>query len=159
MTHHCDTEAAVAWSREQRRIAMGWGHIGDIGRYSCPEDVVYAVRDRYPELPTWAVSGKQLWGFAHEMKVGEPVILSTGSSRPAVMIIAGEYEHTLGSQPPSSDDYFNQRPVRETGIEPDGLWKVAGSGPAVGWNVRWTLVKCAAPVEPAVLDRMARRDR
>lgn len=157
MTHHCATEAAVAWSREQQRIAMGWGHIGDLRRYSCPEDVVYAVRDRYPELSTWGISGKQLWSFAHEMKLGEPVILSTGKSRPVVMVVTGEYEHCLSGQPPQSDDYFNQRRARETSIDPNSLWEMADSRPAPGWSQRWTLVKCAAPVEPAVLDRLARR--
>ncbi len=153
MAHHIDSEAVVDWSRENGRIAIGWGLVGNIvGQgYSSPKEIAQATRIHYPYIHNAPLSGVQLWNFCHTIKPKDLVIVSTGKRRALVMQVQGDYEFRPYEQAPLSGDYQHQRTAQVTAIDPDRLWRLAGSSIAAGHNIRWTLVKCLEPVEADAL--------
>ena len=52
ITAHEDKDAALFWTKQNGRIAIGWGNIGDIRKqnYSSKEDIASAIRAAYPGL-------------------------------------------------------------------------------------------------------------
>ena len=72
ITHHEDKDAAWFWSRQNARITIGWGAIGDIGLkgYNSAKDISAAIRRAYPALPNSGLGGPSLWDFFAELKDG-----------------------------------------------------------------------------------------
>lgn len=79
MIAHHTNHAAVAWSRKHRRIAIGWGKIGDIANYNSVGEIKTAIKENYP-APDYPQNsgngGPSLWDFANEIKIGDLVIVS-----------------------------------------------------------------------------------
>jgi len=52
ITHHADKDQALFWSKQNSRIAIGWGAIGDIGHegYKSANDITSAIKTAYPNL-------------------------------------------------------------------------------------------------------------
>lgn len=151
ITHHSDPKSLLTWSLSRGLIALGWNEIGDVRRYRSPEEIVAAVRRAYSQNRNAPFSGGQLWNFAHKMKVGDLVILSTGKRREVVMEVTGEYRHTGESF--EGDRYYSHvRAAKPVQICAERLWKAAG-GPelADGNSMRWPFVECRATVHPTSL--------
>ncbi|MCI0697820.1 hypothetical protein L0337_38205 [candidate division KSB1 bacterium] len=146
VAHHYDPDFAIEWYQRRRRIALGWGSIGDITqkRFTSAQDISDAIKRTYPILNNAFSGGQCLWNFYDEIKEGDLVILSTGKSRALVMEVQGRYEWKAAKEPPSMEDYRHQRKAHVIpDKDPDELWKRAGAGPAMGYNIRWALIKMA----------------
>lgn len=152
ITHHEHPTAALQWSEDQNRIAIGWSHIGDLRKFSSPQAIARAIQRTYPKSENAHLGGPSLWHFLHNMKEGDLVILSTGNARKLVMVVRGGYEFVPMTESPlyatygEEAGYQNQRKADVTTLDPDGLWYLAGGKPAKGDNIRWTLIKCLKSV-------------
>ena len=148
ITHWGEPEEVLKWSRENRRIAIGWNRAGDVRNYASPREIVEAVRHEYPALQNAPFSGGQLWNFCHTLAQDDLVILSVGKNggRSLVVQVKGEYEFVPPEEAPFRDGLQHQRKVEITPLDPNRLWHLAGSQPAIGHNIRWTLIKCLRPV-------------
>jgi transcriptional regulator with XRE-family HTH domain len=146
-----ERRAAVDWALTNRRIAIGWGEIGDIRQF-CGDilhDLKKAIQDRYrPKHPNNArYGGESLYDFCYRMKRGDLVILSTGKSGGpvSVMEITGPYEYVLDHAEPGYPNgeaaYRYQRKARTVNISPRGLWEKVGGKPRDGRNIHQALVR------------------
>ncbi len=146
MTHHENPKGALEWMRKNERIAIGWGRIGDLRTYNfqSPEEIKAVLRAHpiYPKYPNAASMGPSLWDFYVTMQKGELVILSTGK-RELVVEVIGDYEWR--ENPDLEGDYFNQRRVRLTTLNPEKVWHEAGANFPQGQSRYRTLLRCVKP--------------
>lgn len=148
ITHWDEPQAALNWSRINSRIAIGWGRAGDIRNYASAREIVEAVREEYPGIQNAPLSGGQLWNFCHILAEDDLVILSLGKNggRSLVVQVQGAYEFVPSEEAPLHDDFQHQRKVQTTQLDPNRLWHLAGSQPAIGQNIRWTFIRCLRSV-------------
>ena len=138
-THPEHPEAALAWVKEHKRIALGWGEVGDISRFGSADEISVALKALKPPLSNTAPGGANLWDFAHTVQKGDYVIVGTTKLR-VVVAVTGEYEWK--SQPDDLlGDYQHQRVARASPYSPDKLWRLAGAKPAAGYSPRWALIR------------------
>lgn len=152
ITHHTDRDSAIAWTKRNGRIAIGWGRTGDIRQYASQDQLKTAIRDCYPIPPYgnnahWGAPS--LWDFCHEIQIGDLVILSGRKTRELVVKITGDYEFVAGESP-LFGDYQNQRGAEMMLIDGNQLWHKAGKAP--GQPVYRTLIKCAHAVDASELN-------
>lgn len=147
IAHHTDKPAAMEWTRKHRRIAIGWGDIGDVAAYNAKADIKSAIQAHYlPPHPNNAGSGSEsLWSFCHDVQIGDLVILSGDKSRELVVEVTGNYEFVDGPSP-LFGEYNNQRAVEITEYDGNKLWDAAG-GLEAGVSRYRTLVKCQHEVD------------
>lgn len=141
ITHHENKEAALFWIRQNGRIAIGWGDIGDIRKraYGSKDETADAVRRAYPQLRNSGSGGISLWDFYSGMVPGALVVLSASKARELVVEVQGDYEWR--EQSPLDGDYHHQRQVLiRRDLSPDEIWRKAG-GAAPGQNVHCTLIR------------------
>ncbi len=147
IAHHTDRAAAVRWTRAHRRIAIGWGKIGDLARTDSIDEIKAAIKANYP-APSYANNagsgGPSLWDFANTMKKGDLVIASGRVPREFVVEIVGDYEFVAGASP-LFGEYNNQRAIELTEYDGEKLWKAAGG--VAGVSPYRTLVKCQREVD------------
>jgi len=147
VTHHTDPDAMLSWIRQNQRIAIGWGSIGDIeaNAYHSAGAIGAAIRQHYPSSRNSGLGGPSLWNLYDELKNDDFVILSTIKRRVLVVEIKRDYEY-VAQKPPFRGEYQHQRRIKITQIDPEKLWQAAGAAPAAGQNIRYTLMKCADSV-------------
>ena len=152
IAHHENPEWAVDWSRQNERIAVGWGRIGDIRQqgYRSAKEIGAAIRREYPGLPNSGLGGPSLWNLYNDVGLGDLVILGYKGKRLAVFEVQGEYEYQP-TDPSYWYPYPHQRHARLRSLDPEQLWRAAEAGPGKGQSSRWTLFRCAQPVEEADL--------
>ena len=147
IAHHTDRAAAMRWIRANRRIAIGWGKIGDLARYDSVDEIKTAIKENYP-VPEYKNNagngGPSLWDFAHTLKKGDLVILVGDKGRELVVEIVGDYEFVAGNWP-LDGEYFYQRTVELTQYDGDELWIEAGG--VSGVSPYRTLVQCQREIE------------
>lgn len=113
---HISNNARLA-ARAQREgfICIGWTKIGDLTPYDSREKMKAALQRAYPEWSSGSVSSSygQVFRFAHEMKVGDPVVYPVKGSR-EIMIgeVAGSYRWAKDDAELVEGDYCNVRPVK-----------------------------------------------
>ncbi len=142
ITHHEDKDAALFWTRQNGRIAFGWGNIGDIRirNYESKEEIAAAIKVTYPQLRNSGSGGISLWDFYSNMVLGDLVVLSASKPRELVVEVQGQYEWQ--EQAPLEGDYYHQRGVlirRDLDPEKD-IWDKAGRS-APFQNVHCTLIR------------------
>ena len=140
ITHHEDKDAALFWTRQNSRIASGWGAIGDIRDrgYGSVADITSAIRTEYPALDNSHLGGASLWDFYAQIQNGDLVILSANKPRVLVVEVGGDYEWTEES--PFEGDYQHQRRVIvRRDLSPEEIWTKAGG--AARQNVHQTLIR------------------
>ncbi len=147
ITHWDKPDEVLQWSLKNHRIAIGWGNAGDIRNFAGPRAIVDKVQMEYPGIQNAPFSGGQLWNFCHTLAKDDLIILSTGKYRATVAQIEGDYEFVSSEEAPLHDDFQHQRKVGITQIDPNHLWRLAGSQQALGHNIRWTLIKCLRSVD------------
>ena len=147
ITHHEDKDAALLWSRQNGRIAIGWGAIGNIRAqgYGSAEDITAAIRNEYPESHNAHSGGSSLWDFYASMQTDDLVILSASKPRVLVVEVEGDYEWkeqrpTLNNTTLSGDYQHQRRVLIRRDLSPEDLWHAAGGAP--GHNVHCTLIRC-----------------
>lgn len=159
-------DAAVVWAASQRRVAIGWGEIGDLrsltgGHQASRSDIEEGIRRRNETNPDHTGHGAvnvphgtdSLYDFFHRMKPGDLVIVSIGGGeRRLVMEVVGSYEW-VPSQ--AHSNYYHQRKARIVDMDPDGLWEAAGGRPLQRQITHRTLLQCAGYVDEATLAGIA----
>jgi hypothetical protein len=144
--------------RENRRLAIGWGEIGDVRSLGSPGAIEEAIRHRnendlrhtHRGAANWRHGSFSLYDFCFKMKSGDLVILSIGEGkRRLVMEVVGSYEHVAPSQAPVN--YQHQRKARLVDMDPNDLWEQAG-GKSLPKEIYYrTLVQCAESIDEATL--------
>ena len=142
ITHHADKDHALFWAKQNSRIAIGWGKIGDIREkgYKSADEITSVIRIEYPGLDNSHLGGSSLWDFYSHVGLGDLVVLSASKPRVLVVEVAGEYE--WADESPFEGDYQHQRRVIvRRDLSPDDIWNKAG-GQAAGQNPHGTLIRC-----------------
>ncbi len=141
ITHHKDRDSALFWSRQNGRIAIGWGAIGNIRDegYDSADDITAAIRRRYPEQRNPHLGGSSLWDFYARMQENDLVILRASKARDLAVEVEGDYE--FKEESPLGGDYQHQRSVViRRDLSPEDLLLKAGN--ASGQNTYQTLIRC-----------------
>ena len=150
-THHIDPENALAWTRQNGRIAIGWGRVGDVERYQSQEEIKAAIRAQYPIPPfrnNAHLGAPSLWDFCRTMQREDLVILNGKKPRALVVKIVGDYRYEAGESP-LEGDCQNQRRIEMTSLDGNALWFAAGRAP--GSHRYKTLIRCAHPLHKSDL--------
>ncbi len=136
----------MLWIRKQSRIALGWGQIGTAAQYHSTEEITAAIRDNYPTLRNRTCGGKALWHFQHTMQKGDFVIITGPKGKELVVEVTGPYYFEQDNVPVAGDDYWHQRNVNMTGLDPNTVWQAAG-GRELGNSPYCALVRCAQSIQ------------
>jgi predicted Mrr-cat superfamily restriction endonuclease len=157
ITHHEDPEGMLHWAKKTGRLAIGWGHIGNIkdNGYTSPGDISTAIKEYYPELHNAGHGGGSLYHFCYIVQPGDLAILGKNGKRYLVMEVEGGYEFNSTSEKPPIGDYYHQRKASVLPIDADTLWQVAGATPAEGHNFYWTFCKLQKPIDEAMKAELA----
>ncbi len=113
---HISNHAKIA-GRAQREgfICIGWTRIGNLAAHDTREKMKAAMHRAFPDWSTGSVNSSygQVFRFAHEMKVGDPVVYPVKGSR-EIMIgeITGPYKWAETDRELVENDYANTRPVK-----------------------------------------------
>lgn len=152
IAHHEDREWALHWSRQNERIAIRWGLVGDLRQqgYRSAAEVGAAIRREYPGIANSGLGGPSVWDFYDGIEVVDLVILSSDAGRAAVFEVQGDYEWVPNSAG-YGRPYPHQRRARLRSLDPERLWRAAGARAAEGQSIRRTLIRCADPVSQADL--------
>ena len=147
IVHHTDKPAAMEWTRKNRRIAIGWGDIGDVAAFERKAEIKSAIKSHYlPPHPNNGGSGSEsLWSFCHDVQIGDLIILSGDKSRELVVEVTGDYEFVAGKSP-MFGEYNHQRQVEITEYDGEKLWASSG-GLEAGVSRYRTLVKCQNAID------------
>jgi len=144
-THNIDPDGALKWSREHERISIGWGKIGDLRlhHYSSADDIKAANKLHYPESKNAHSGSRSLWNLFHEMQNEDLVLLSARKARVVVVQVLDKYNWNdqVRFVNAVNDDYFHQRRVEFTNLDPEEIWHSAGGALTQGENPYQTLVR------------------
>lgn len=140
-THHIDADSAFEWTRKHERIAVGFGEIGDLRRlkFSSANDLKAVIKEQYPQWRSVSSGSRSLWNLFHEMQRDDLVLLSARKARVAVVRVLDDYVFDDGNR--STDDYFHQRRVEFTNLDPEKVWRDAGAAFAHGEGIYQTLIR------------------
>ncbi len=147
IVHHTDKPAAMQWTRDNRRIALGWGKVGDVAAYESKAEIRSALKSSYPPpiRNNFASGSQSLWSFCHDLQIGDLVILSGDKARELVVEITGDYGFIAGESP-LFGEYNHQRPIEITDYDGDKLWRAAG-GLQTGVSRYQALVRCQNAID------------
>lgn len=153
ITHHSDRQGALAWTKQNGRIALGWGVIGDLREqgFGSADDIRDAIRQAYRDgrHPTQnsGNGGPSLWDFYRTMQPDDLVILSAKLARELVVQVEGPYEWREDVPLPEIYKHYNyQRRVRIACLDPEAVWRAGGGGYVAGASVYRTLIRLARPI-------------
>jgi hypothetical protein len=158
MAHHECPEEAARWMEQTGILAIGWGNIGDIRKkgLGSPPNISRAIRESYPHATNFGSGGVCLHHFFTGVEVGDLVIVGAPGRRLAVMEVTGDYEFDKIPTPKSIGDYRHQRSGVSLQINPDRLWREAGTGPIKGQSIRWALIECAHSINLRMKQQLTR---
>jgi restriction system protein len=113
---HISNHAEIARRAQQKGfICIGWTKLGDVSPYSTRPAMKAAMRKTWPNWSDATVyaSYGQVFRFAHEMKLGDPVVYPVKGSR-EIMIgeVAGPYRWAKDDRELMENDYCNIREVK-----------------------------------------------
>lgn len=109
-------------ARDEGFVCIGWGSaVGDLSSYDTRKKMRRAVEEAYPNAKPKTISSSygQPFRFAHEMQVGDPLVLPVRpTSEIAIGRVSGPYK--FESQDPElvERDYCNIRPIEWLKIVP-----------------------------------------
>lgn len=156
ITHHENRDAALRWSLQNGRLAVGWGRIGALGahKFGSEAEITDAILFQYQiakhPLNNSKSGGFSLWNLYATMQIGDLVILrSAKSSR--VVEVTGDYFFDAANTPQPNDFYNHQRPIRASSIDSNMLWQRAGKMAKDGGSIYRTLIRCEKQLSPADL--------
>lgn len=111
---HISNNAKIA-ARCQREdfVCIGWTRIGDLAPHDSREKMKAAMHRAYPDWSNGSVNASygQVFRFAHEMKVGDPVVYPVKGSR-EIMVgqITGPYRWAADDRELVDNDYSTSDP-------------------------------------------------
>lgn len=93
--HISNNKHAAERAQEESFICIGWTRIGDLSRYASPQELRAAYEKAFPHKSAASVGASymQVYRFAHEMEIGDPVVYPIKGSRDILIgKITGGYE-------------------------------------------------------------------
>lgn len=113
VVHISNNKHLAERAQDEGFMCIGWTRIGDLTSYDTPEKLKGAYERAFPSKSMASVrsSYNQVYKFAHEMEIGEPVIYPIKASRDIFIgRIAGPYEWSDDTELVEGD-YCNIRRV------------------------------------------------
>src|SRR5207244_2526988 len=105
-------EACALRAQEEGFICIGWTKIGNLAPYDTREKMKAAYRKAFPEAsePTIRSSYGQVFRFAHEMELGDPIVYPIKGSRDILIgEVAGSYRWAADDRQLVENNYCNVR--------------------------------------------------
>lgn len=115
VVHVANHEASALRAQTEGFVCIGWTKIGDLTSYDTRGKMEAAYRKAYPEAPDATVRAcyGQVFRFAHEMAVGDPVVYPIKGSRDILIgEIAGPYRWADDDRRLVENDYCNYRKIK-----------------------------------------------
>ncbi len=103
-------EGASYWDEvySAKVMALGWHEIGDLNVYATKDEIAQKLREELGGESSYKNSAHALWQFAHEINVGDVIIVKKGRSDIIGRgIVESDYEYDKGF----SEDHPNVRRV------------------------------------------------
>ncbi len=126
--HIGDDHQTALRALEEGFVCIGWTHIGDLSPYDTRPKMRAAMEAAYPSWTPRTISSSygQAYRFAHEMKVGEPVVFPVRpTGEIAIGRTAGEY-HSADDDPALvANGYSNVRSVDWLKVAPRTMFSQA----------------------------------
>lgn len=114
VVHMSKSPAVEARARKEGFVCIGWTGMGDLSPHSTREKMKAAMHKAFPDWSKGSVNASygQLFRFAHEMQVGDPVVYPVKGSRDILIgRIAGPYRWASDDRDLVDSDYCNVRRV------------------------------------------------
>jgi hypothetical protein len=142
--------------REEDRLGIGWGEIGNLRKFASIDAIAAAITKRNARDPEHMAHRKtnawhgshSLWAFGKLIKPGNLVIISGEieklSQRILVVEVLGHYQYV---RPTGPRKYRHVRKARIVdGMDPNELYRRAGYG--LSYNISFrTLDRCVKQIE------------
>ncbi len=101
-------------ARDKGFVCIGWARLGDLSKYRTREALKEAMVKTWPDWKPRSVSScyGQVWRFAHEIKLGDPIVLPIKATREiAIGRVSGNYRYAGEGSELFSSDLPNIREV------------------------------------------------
>lgn len=108
------TQSALR-AQKEGFICIGWTKIGDLAPYDSRDKMKAAYRKAFPDASDGHIRSSygQVFRFAHEMDIGDPVVYPIKGSRDILVgEISGPYRWASDDQFLVASDYCNVRAVK-----------------------------------------------
>lgn len=115
VVHISNDEAGARRAQDEGFICIGWTRIGDLSPHDTREKMKAAYRRGFPEASDGSIRSSygQVYRFAHEMQVGDPLVYPVKGSRDILIgEVAGPYRWAADDAALVAADYCNVRKVR-----------------------------------------------
>lgn len=106
---------------EEGFVCIGWTKMGDVSSYTTRDSLRDAMQATWPGFKKRKLGNNvgQVFRFAHEMKIGDPVVLPVKPTREvAIGKITGDYRFAADDEELVENDYSNVRPVEWLKVVP-----------------------------------------
>lgn len=114
VVHISNNKHLAKRAQDEGFICIGWTRIGDLTQHDTPEKLKLAYERAFPNKSMASVrsSYNQVFKFAHEMEIGEPVVYPIKASRDVLIgRISSDYEWS-DDEELREGDYCNIRRVK-----------------------------------------------
>lgn len=115
VVHISNHESSALRAQEKGFICIGWTKIGNLAPHDTRDKMKAAYRKGFPEASDGSIRSSygQVFRFAHEMRVGDPVVYPIKGSRDILIgEIAGPYRWAEDDRELVENDYCNVRNVK-----------------------------------------------
>jgi restriction system protein len=115
VVHIANHEPTALRAQVEGFICIGWTKIRDLAPYHTRESMKAAYRNAFPDASDGSIRSSygQVFRFAHEMEVGDPVVYPIKGSRDILIgEVAGPYRWAEDDQRLVENDYCNVRKVK-----------------------------------------------
>ena len=113
--HISNDESTARRAQDEGFICIGWTRIGDLSPYDTRDKMKAAYRNGFPSASEGSMRASygQVFRFAHEMEIGDPVVYPIKGSRDILIgEIAGSYRWANDDPELVERDYCNIRKVK-----------------------------------------------
>lgn len=115
VVHISNHEPTALRAQAEGFICIGWTKIGNLAPYNTREKMKAAYRKGFPEASDGSIRSSygQVFRFAHEMQIGDPVVYPIKGSRDILIgEITGPYRWAEDDRKLVENDYCNVRKVK-----------------------------------------------
>src|SRR5687768_9507452 len=115
VVHISNDEACALRAQNEGFVCIGWTRIGDLTPFDTREKMKAAYRRAFPQAADQSVysSYGQVFRFAHEMAVGDPVVYPIKGSRDILIgKVTGPYRWAADDKGLVEKDYHNIHKVK-----------------------------------------------
>jgi restriction system protein len=115
VVHISNHEPSALRAQEEGFICIGWTKIGNLAPHDTRDKMKAAYRKGFPDASDGSIRSSygQVFRFAHEMQIGDPVVYPIKGSRDILIgEIAGPYRWAEDDRKLAENDYSNVRKVK-----------------------------------------------